>query len=126
MYVYIYIYIYIYIHALVIGSPTSSQHVCMCVARLLERVGESKSCISTLGRGVDTVGNPHRAQISLFDLFELVLLLKVDKQSSTEQLEPTVSQSSTVSPPSKINKTNKNYIIHQIYRTYINMIITNT
>ena len=30
------------------------------------------------GRGDDTVGNPHRAQISQFELFELTLLLKLD------------------------------------------------
>ena len=34
--------------------------------------------IETLGRGDDTVGNPHRAQISQFELFELILLLKLD------------------------------------------------
>ena len=28
-----------------------------------------------LGRGNDTVGNPHRAQISQFGLFEFILLL---------------------------------------------------
>ena len=46
-----------------------------------------------LGRGDDTLGNPHRAQISQFELFELVLLLKLDKQFSIEQFELTVSQS---------------------------------
>ena len=32
------------------------------------------------GRGDDTVGNPRRAQISQFELFELILLLKIGKQ----------------------------------------------
>ena len=45
---------YIYIH----------MYVCMYVS---------------LGRGDDTVGNPHRAQISRFRLFELVLSSKFDK-----------------------------------------------
>ena len=44
--------------------------------------------LETLGRGDDTVGNPHQAQISQFDraqvyqceLFELIFLLKLDKQ----------------------------------------------
>ena len=30
--------------------------------------------------GDDTVGNPHRARISQFELFELILLMKLDKQ----------------------------------------------
>ena len=46
-----------------------------------------------LGRGDDTVGNPRRAQISQFELFELILLLKVDNQLHIEQFEATVSQS---------------------------------
>ena len=33
-----------------------------------------------LGSGDDTVGNPHRARISQFELFELILFLKLDKQ----------------------------------------------
>ena len=40
--------------------------------------------------GDDTVGNPHRARISQFELFELILLLKLDKQLSIEEFEPTV------------------------------------
>ena len=51
-----------------------------------------------LGRGDDTVGNPHRAQVSRFELFELILLVKIDKQFPVEQFEATVSQSS-VPPP---------------------------
>ena len=52
-----------------------------------------------LGRGDDTVGNPHRGQIRQFELFELILLLKFDKQFPAEQFEATVSQSTVPSPP---------------------------
>ena len=52
-----------------------------------------------VGRGDDTVGNPPRAQISQFELFELILLLKLDKQFSVERFEATVSQSTVPSPP---------------------------
>ena len=52
-----------------------------------------------LGRGDDAVGNPHRAQISQFELFDLTPLLKLDKQFSVERFEPTVSQSTVSSPP---------------------------
>ena len=54
--------------------------------------------LPSLGRGDDTVGNPHRAQIYKFELFELILLLKVNKQFSIEQFETTVSQSTVSSP----------------------------
>ena len=37
---------------------------------------------SDFGRGDDTVGNPHRTQICQFELFELILLLKLDKQAA--------------------------------------------
>ena len=50
-------------------------------------------------RGDDTVGNPHRAQISQFELFERILLLKLDKQCPVEQFEVMVSQSTVPSPP---------------------------
>ena len=53
-----------------------------------------------LGRGDDSVGNPHRAQISQFELFELILLLTSDKQLPVEQFEATVSQSAVPFPPS--------------------------
>ena len=48
---------------------------------------------ASIGRGDDTVGNPHRAQIHRFELFELILLAKLDKLFPVEQLEATVSQS---------------------------------
>ena len=53
-----------------------------------------------LGRGDDKVGNPHRTQIYRFELFELILLLELDKQFPVEQVEATVSQSTVPSPPS--------------------------
>ena len=53
----------------------------------------------TNGRGDDTVGNPHRAQISRFELFELILLSKLDRQFPVEPFEAGVSQSSVPFPP---------------------------
>ena len=52
----------------------------------------SSSKLEVSERGDDTVGNPHRAQIVQFELFELILLLKLYKGFSIEQFEPTVSQ----------------------------------
>ena len=51
-----------------------------------------------IGRGDDTVGSPHRAQISQFELFELTLLLKLYNQLPVEQFEATASQSTVPSP----------------------------
>ena len=51
------------------------------------------------GREDGAVGNPHRAQISRFELFELILLLKLDRQLPVEQFEAAVSQSTVPSPP---------------------------
>ena len=47
------------------------------------------------------VGNPHRAQICQFEVFEPILLLKFDKRFPVEQFEATVSQSTVPSPPLK-------------------------
>ena len=54
---------------------------------------------ATFGRGGDTVGNPRRGQISQFELFELILLLNLDKHFPVEQFEATVSQSTVPSTP---------------------------
>ena len=65
---------------------------------------ESRVYAGGFGRGDDTVGKPHRAQISQFELFELVLLLKLNKRFPVEQFEAAVSQSTVItvpSPPSK-------------------------
>ena len=56
----------------------------------------------TLEGGDDTVGNSRRAQIfkfELFELFEIILLLKLGKQLPVERFEATVSQSTVPSPP---------------------------
>ena len=58
----------------------------------------SNKQIPRLGRGDDRVGNPHRAQVSQFELFELILLLKLDRQLPVERFEATVSQSTVPSP----------------------------
>ena len=55
--------------------------------------------LPSLGRGDDTIGNPHRIQFHQFELFELLLLFKLDKQFPVEQFEATVSQSTVTSPP---------------------------
>ena len=59
------------------------------------------------------VGNPHRAQISQFELFDfnfsirvfvgLILLLKLNKQFPVEQFEATLSQSAVPSPLSEVD-----------------------
>ena len=51
-----------------------------------------------IGSVDDTVGNPHRTQISQLELFELILLSKLDKQLPVERFEATVSQSAVPSP----------------------------
>ena len=50
--------------------------------------------------GDDTDGKHHWTQIYKFELFELILLWKLDKQLPVEQFEATVSQSTAPSPPS--------------------------
>ena len=60
-------------------------------------------CLPDLGRGDDTVGNPHRGQISQFELFEFLLFLTLDKRFPVERFEATVSQSTGPSPPPLIN-----------------------
>ena len=67
--------------------------------RIRTPLGRLASKTPNLGRGDDTVGNPHRAQISQFELFELILLLKLDNRFPVEQFEATVSQSTVPSPP---------------------------
>ena len=59
----------------------------------------SADAVAQVERGDDAVGSPHRAQISQFELFELILLLKSDKRFLVEQCEATVSQSTAPSPP---------------------------
>ena len=52
-----------------------------------------------VGRRDDTVGNPHRAQFSQFELFELIFFSKADQRFPVDQFEATVSQSTVPSPP---------------------------
>ena len=54
----------------------------------------------SVGRGDDAVGDPRRAQLSQFEFFELILVLKSEKQFPVEQFEATVivSVNSTVPP----------------------------
>ena len=44
-----------------------------------------RSRLVKFGRGDDAIGNPHRAQIYKFVIFELILLLKLYKQFPVEQ-----------------------------------------
>ena len=65
-----------------------------------ERFGQAHK----FGTGDDTVGNPRRAQMYQFELFELILLLKLDKHFPVEQFEATVSQSTVPFPPLRNQK----------------------
>ena len=67
----------------------------------LARIVKALVEFEEFGRGDDTVGNPHRAQIYQFELFELILLLKLDEQFPVEQFEAAVSLSAVPSPPSQ-------------------------
>ena len=97
IYTHTYVYIYIYIH-----TYTHTHYIYIHIWSLFNsswnlRTGRSPR----FGRGDDTVGNPHRAQIYQLELFELILLLKFDKQFPVEQFEATVSQSTVPSRPLK-------------------------
>ena len=77
------------------SQPGLSQH-----SRPPPRMHHSLGTVLANARkGDDTVRNPHRAQLSQFELFELILLFKFDKQLPVEQFEATVSQSTVPSPP---------------------------
>ena len=64
----------------------------------VNRNSNSDSNDACVGRGDDTVGNPYRAQISQFELFQLILSSKLNKHFPVERLEATVSQSTVPSP----------------------------
>ena len=69
IYIYIHIYIYIYIyHALHHPGARTREALLRLVVR--EEADEA----ARLGRGDDTVGSPHQAQMSQFELFELKFL----------------------------------------------------
>ena len=65
---------------------------------LSPRGGARAGPSASLGRGENTVGNPRRARISQFELFELILLLKLNRQLSVERFEARVSRSTVPSP----------------------------
>ena len=76
------------------GLPRIAPRMCTTAAR-------PKGCPPQrliLRRGDDTVGNPHRAQIDEFKLFELILLSKLDRQFPVEQFEARASQPTVPSP----------------------------
>ena len=77
MYVYIYIYISLFIY-----RPPNLLGGSNLFRRLVGHYMWACSIMyaASFGRGGDKVGNPHRAQISQFELFELILLLKLDKR----------------------------------------------
>ena len=71
------------------------------VAAALHRTTTSEQHLTRAGKekpegGDDTVGNSHRAQHYKFELFELIILSKLDRRFPVEQFEATASQS----PPS--------------------------
>ena len=81
LYTYICIYIYIYIYTHIGGQGRTAQKVA-----------------ASFGRGDDTVGDPHRGQIYQFELFQLILSLKLYKRLPVQRFEATVSQSTVPSP----------------------------
>ena len=104
MCVYTYIYIYINAQAVRIGSLPQ-------LALVLQDRKQSMADADLLklpvfvGKRDFAVGNPHRASISQFELFELILLLKSDKRLSVEQFEAKLaicgsSISVSITPPS--------------------------
>ena len=104
--VYMHIYIYIYYHLVYMSRCLDVYeyvlnmfmhiYIYIYMSVCLDDVYMS---LCLLGRGDDTVGNPHKAQFCQFELFELILLLKLNKQLPVEQFEATVSQSTVPSPP---------------------------
>ena len=86
------------------GGSLSSAHRCMACRTRRHGIVQGRASGANargadgiadrcIGRRDDTVGNPHRAQICQFELFELVLLSKSDKQLPVVQFEATASQS---------------------------------
>ena len=98
IYVYVCMYIYIYIIILIIFILTSRLEGITGGGRATPRLslhnfgrGDDNNNDNDIsnrpvgeqgksGRGDDTVGNPHRARISRFELFEPILLSKLDKR----------------------------------------------
>ena len=89
IYIYIHVYIYIYIYIYMRRSCTRTSTT------------TTPSDLSRLGRRDDAAGNLDRARMSQFELFELILSSKLDKQLPVERFEATVSQSTVPSPRRK-------------------------
>ena len=66
MYIYIYVYMYIYIYIYIIRLYNTYIYIYIYIY-MRGRPGQ-------FGGGDDTVGNPHRAQVSPLELFELKLV----------------------------------------------------
>ena len=87
------IYIYIYTYDMIMI-------IVICLYIYIYMIGGQRvAYLLVLGRGDDAVGNPRRAQVSQFQLFELILLLRSAKQFPVEQIEAIVSQSAAPTPP---------------------------
>ena len=83
-----YIYICLHISLRAKPSPASANRAGRPSPERKRRPSRSLARARTnVGRGGDTIGSPHRAQISQFELFELILLLKFDKWFPVEQFE---------------------------------------
>ena len=103
MHVCVCIYIYIYITSCILRQGREARGKGERPRSRFEGCGVPLlPCGKDSGGGDDTVGNPHRARSSQFELFELILLLKLDKQFPVERFEATVSQSTVPSPPLRI------------------------
>ena len=86
MYICMYVYMYIYIYT----DIERDIYIWLLDNKLEEAL---------VGGGDDTLGIPHRAQISQFELFELILLLKLDERFPVERFQAAVSQSAVPSSP---------------------------
>ena len=78
-----------------------------------------------VGRGDDAVGNPDRAQICKFELFELILLLKVDNTAPCRA----ISRQQHLSQKYYPSDHNDNVISHMFITVNVNnanTTITNT
>ena len=65
-----------------------------------------------IGRGCDTVGNPRRARIWDFELFELMLLVELDKHFSVERFEAMASRSGVPSSPLSLGSLQLRLVVH--------------
>ena len=106
MCIYIYIYVHIYIYIYIYAHPSSRRGIQARERRAATVPFPSSARLITgpraaaglFGKGDATVGNPHRTQVSQFELFELILSLKLEKRLPVERFEAAVSQSAVPSP----------------------------